>query len=302
MKTITVFTPTYNRAYTLPRLYKSLCNQTSNDFEWLIIDDGSTDETKKIVNNWISQKKIQIKYYYQHNQGMIAAHNTAHYNMQTVLCVCIDSDDFMPINGIEKILKLWNENGDENCAGLIGLDAYKDGKIVGDKFPTNNWNCKFSHLEANKIFGDKKFVHNRKIFNQYLPYPSFESEKFPVTSYLYFFIEQDYYYLAFNVIFCIVEYQPDGLSNNLIKQYKESPNSFAHYRNVRMKFAINYKLKFKSAIHYVSSKLLAKKYNIVSESSAKLTTVLAFPFGVILYFYLIKTKRTSVNKKLNKIK
>lgn len=108
MKAITVFTPTYNRAHLLPCLYNSLCQQSTNLFEWLIIDDGSTDETKKIVNIWISQKKIQIKYFYQHNQGMIAAHNTAHYNMQTDLCVCIDSDDFMPKNGIEKILKLWN--------------------------------------------------------------------------------------------------------------------------------------------------------------------------------------------------
>lgn len=300
MKVITVFTPTYNRGYCLHQVYESLVKQTNQDFIWMIIDDGSSDNSKELISKWVLESKIPIKYIYQENKGMVAAHNTAHHNMDTDLCVCIDSDDFMPDNGIEIILDLWNEYGDENCAGLIGLDVYEDGKIIGDKFPANNWKCKFSHLEANKIFGDKKFVHNRKIFNKYLPYPIFENEKFPVTSYLYFFIEQDYNYIAFNEVFCIVEYQPDGLSNNLIKQYKENPNSFAHYRNARMKFAINYKLKFKNAIHYVSSKLLGKKHNIISDSSSKLTTVLAFPFGVLLFFYIKYTGKTSINKNLNK--
>lgn len=300
MTSITVFTPTYNRAHLLPQLYKSLSEQTNKTFCWLIIDDGSSDETKALVKTWQQESLFEIEYHYQVNQGMVAAHNTAHYIMNTDLCVCIDFDDYMPYNGIDNILKLWEEYGNENCAGLIGLDAYPNQDIVGDKFPKDNWECKFSDLEANKIFGDKKFVHNRKVFNQFLPYPRFGEEKFPVTSYLYFFIEQKYNYRAFNNVFCIVEYQMDGLSNNLIKQYRESPLSFAHYRKIRMKYAINYKFKIKNTIHYISSMLLAKKYNIIKESPSKLITLLTMPLGFLLYLYIKQTKNTSINKNLNK--
>src|SRR5690554_6242882 len=104
MKTITVFTPTFNRAHLLPKLYNSLSEQTNLNFEWMIIDDGSKDNTKELVDNWIKQSKFKITYIYQENQGMVAAHNTAHYAMTTDLCVCIDSDDYMPTNAIEKIL------------------------------------------------------------------------------------------------------------------------------------------------------------------------------------------------------
>ncbi|SEA45554.1 glycosyltransferase family 2 protein [Bizionia paragorgiae] len=302
MVSITVFTPTFNRAHLLSQLYESLCDQTLKDFQWLIVDDGSVDNSKEVIDSWIAEGVLNIRYIFQENQGMVAAHNTAHYNMTTDLCVCIDSDDYMPINGIERMLDLWKKYASDECAGIIGLDAYSSGAIVGDKFPKTNWECKFSELESNNITGDKKFVHNRKIFNKFLPYPKFENEKFPITSYLYFFIEQEHKYLGFNEVFCIVEYQEDGLSNNIINQYKESPNSFAHYRKARIRFAINYKLKIKNTIHYISSMLMAKRYRIVSESPAKLLTLVLFPFGIGMYLYLKNTKRTSLNKDLNKIK
>lgn len=300
MSLITVFTPTFNRSHLLPQLYFSLCKQTMKDFTWLIIDDGSTDTTKELVDTWIKEDIINIRYIYQENQGMVAAHNTAHYVMTSDLCVCIDSDDFMPSNSIEIIIDLWRKHGNDNLAGLIGLDQYADGKIVGDKFPNSNWKCKFSELESKKIYGDKKFVHNRKVFNQFLPYPKFKDEKFPVTSYLYFFIEQEHNYLGFNEVFCTIEYQEDGLSNNLIKQYKDSPLSFAHYRKARIEYAISYKIKVKNTIHYVASMLQAKQYKIISESPAKLLTLLILPVGFLLYLYINNTKNTSVNKKLNK--
>ena len=91
MHTITVFTPAYNRAYCLDRCYKSLVNQKNKDFIWLIIDDGSSDDTKEVVEKWISEKKINIEYHYQENQGMHGAHNTAYSLIKTPLNVCIDS-------------------------------------------------------------------------------------------------------------------------------------------------------------------------------------------------------------------
>lgn len=297
---ITVFTPTFNRAHLLPKLYESLKNQSDKRFKWLIIDDGSADNTKDVVNTWIVEDRIEIIYHFQENQGMVAAHNTAHYLMNTELCVCIDSDDYMPSDAIQKILNLWLEYGYEDCAGMVGLDAYSNGEIVGTKLPAIK-ECKFSELYTDyKINGDKKFVHNRKVFNKYLPYPRLGNEKFPVTSYLYLYIEQNHKLLVFNEVFCIVEYMEDGLSNNLIKQYRESPNSFAFYRTAKMKFALNYKEKFQNAIHYVSSKLLGERKNIFKDSPAKFTTALAFPLGILLFLYIKNTNKTAVNKTLNK--
>lgn len=297
MKSITVFTPTYNRAYCLGQLYESLLKQTSKDFLWLIIDDGSTDNTKDVVDGWIKEDKISIQYFYQTNKGMVGAHNTAHHIMETELCVCMDSDDFMPDNAIERILTLWKQHGYPESAGMVGLDAYKNGTIVGTKLPETVDECKFSELYVKyKVSGDKKFIHNRKVFNKYLPYPFFDGEKFPITSYLYLFIEQEHKLLLFNEVFCVVEYLPDGLSMNLFNQYKQSPKSFAHYRKAKMKFALNYKERFKNAIHYVSSSIMLKNTKFISESPFKLTTLLAVPFGVILYLYLMNTKKKAILK------
>ena len=297
MKKITVFTPSYNRAYCLHKLYNSLLKQTSQDFCWMIVDDGSTDETKEIIENWISDNIIEIVYFFQENKGMIAAHTAAHANMVTELCVCIDSDDYMPYNAVERILFLWDKFGYKESAGLVGLDAFEDGNIVGTMLPENIKECKFSELYVNyKINGDKKFVHNREVFNKYLPYPLFENEKFPVTSYLYLFIEQKHKLLIFNEVFCIVEYQVDGLSMNLFDQYKRSPKSFAFYRIAKMKFALNYKERFKNAIHYVSSSMMAKDIAFLKKTPFKVTTILAIPFGVLLYFYIMKSGEKSIMK------
>ena len=107
MSKLTVFTPAYNRAHLLPRLYQSLCDQTNSNFNWLIIDDGSIDETKLVVDGWIKEGRIAIQYIYQENQGMHGAHNTAYKNITTELNTCIDSDDYMPINAVDLILKKW---------------------------------------------------------------------------------------------------------------------------------------------------------------------------------------------------
>lgn len=300
MKKITVFTPTYNRAYCLHQLYESLCRQSSKNFHWLIIDDGSTDNTKELVDEWIEDNKISMSYVYQENKGMVGAHNTAHCKMETELCVCIDSDDFMPDNAIEKILNLWKKFGYPESAGMVGLDAYKSGQIIGTKLPDIK-ECRFSELYTKyKITGDKKFVHNRKVFNKYLPYPFFDNEKFPVTSYLYLLIEQEHKLLLFNEVFCVVEYLEDGLSKGLINQYKESPKSFAFYRIAKMKSALSYKDKFRNAIHYVSSSLMAKNSKFIKKSPYKLTTILAIPFGIALYLYINNTSKGVVNKKLNR--
>ena len=106
-KQLTVFTPTYNRAFCLGNCYESLKKQTCNEFKWLIIDDGSSDGTEQLAHSWIEEGIVDIHYVYQENQGMHGAHNTAYQLIDSELNVCIDSDDYMPVDAVEKIITFW---------------------------------------------------------------------------------------------------------------------------------------------------------------------------------------------------
>ena len=135
MKFITVFTPAYNRAYCLHRVYESLIKQTNQNFVWLIVDDGSTDNTKALVQQWVQERKLDIRYIYKANGGMHTAHNTAYKNIDTELNVCIDSDDFMPVDAIQNIYENWKKiKNDDSIAGLVGLDESIDGDLIGSRF------------------------------------------------------------------------------------------------------------------------------------------------------------------------
>jgi len=110
MKQLTIFTPTYNRAHTLPRTYDSLRNQNCKEFIWLIVDDGSTDQTAELVRKWQAENTaFEIRYIYKPNGGMHTAHNTAYENIDTELNVCIDSDDCVAENAVSAILEKWNK-------------------------------------------------------------------------------------------------------------------------------------------------------------------------------------------------
>ena len=109
--TLTIFTPTYNRAYILWKGFEGLKRQTCKDFKWIIIDDGSTDNTKELVEEWIKEDIIPIEYYHKQNGGMHTAHNEAYRHINSELAVCIDSDDYMPDNGVELIISRWRKFG-----------------------------------------------------------------------------------------------------------------------------------------------------------------------------------------------
>ena len=129
MNLITVFTPTYNRAYCLHKCYESMQRQSCKAFDWLIIDDGSTDDTKELVEKWIEQKtEFNIRYIYKENGGMHTAYNTAYANIDTELSMNVDSDDYLTDTAIEDILSFWIKNKRENIGAIYALDQYEDGK------------------------------------------------------------------------------------------------------------------------------------------------------------------------------
>ena len=293
MKTLTVFTPTYNRAYCLNKCYESLINQSNQDFKWLIIDDGSTDDTESLVNSWIQENKIDIQYHYQSNLGMHGGHNAAYRLVETPLNVCIDSDDAMGEEAVQKILDTWQIiKGDDKYAGIVGLDADPSGKIIGTKMPEDLKETTLYELyHEHKVQGDKKLVYRTEVVKKYPAYPIFEGERFVPLGYLYQLIDQDYKLYPINEVLCDVEYMPDGSSLNILKQYRRHPKGFAFSRKSRMELAENFKDKFKNAIHYVSSSIFTKNGNFLNESPKKLTTIAAIPFGVALNLYIrYKTK------------
>lgn len=289
MKLLTIFTPAFNRANTLPRLYDSLQRQSSKDFEWLIVDDGSKDNTKDIVAEWISEKKIPIRYIHQKNQGMHGAHNTAYKNIYTELNVCIDSDDFMPDNTVPLILEFWKKHGSNKYAGIIGLDQYLTGGIIGKPFPVNLKETTLLDYYENGGSGDKKLVYRTEIINEYPEYPIFEGEKYVGLAYKYYLVDQDYPLLTLNEPLVIVDYQPDGSSFSMFKQYWNNPKGFAFYRKEKMKVLKSPLKIFKENIHYVSSSLISGNPKFIQESPRKMMTLLALPAGWLLKKY-IQTK------------
>ena len=294
MPTLTVFTPTYNRAHTLVRTYESLCRQTCKDFEWLIIDDGSTDDTSLLVAKWIKAGHIGIRYIFQKNQGMHGAHNTAYRNINTELNTCIDSDDYMPDDAVEKIVSFWKKFGSDNYAGLIGLDQMENGNIIGTKFPSDLSETTLQNLYANGGRGDKKLVYRTDVIKKYPEYPLFEGERYLGLAYKYMLIDMDYRLLTLNEPLVTVEYQQDGSSYNMYTQYWRNPKGFSFYRKTEMMCTPTLKRKFISCIHYVSSSIIEGNYNFLSESPKKFLTFLAIPFGVILYMHIrLKVKKKS---------
>lgn len=290
MPILTVFTPTYNRGYTLNKCYESLKRQTYKDFTWLIIDDGSTDNTKDLVKKWIKENKVPIKYKYQENQGMHGAHNTAYEIIDTELNVCIDSDDYMPDDGVEKIISFWKENKREDLAGIIALDAYEDGNIIGKIFPeTLKETTLFEVNNKYKIPGDKKLVYRTELTKKY-PYPLFKGEKYVGLAYKYYKLDEKYKLATLNEVVCIVEYMDDGSSRNMLRQYRKNPKGFAFYRIENMKNKNSTVIfKLKQNIHYVSSSFISKNKEFLKESPCKLLTILSIPIGYLLYRYVMKS-------------
>ncbi len=293
MNKITVFTPTYNRAHLLPRLYQSLLNQTNQDFCWLVIDDGSTDDTLKLLDIWEGEKKIDLKYIHQKNQGMHGGHNTAYANIETELNVCIDSDDFMPRTAIELILTKWDKIKDKKgIAGIVGLDANTNGDIIGTIIPNSLELCTLSGLyNKHGVRGDKKLVYRTEVIHKFPNYPLFQGERFVPLDYLYLLIDQEYKLATLNEILVIVDYQLDGSSLNILRQYRSNPIGFAFSRISRIRYALTFKEGFKNSIHLVSSAIFLNDFSILKKVKKPFLMLAAFPFGILLNVYIrLKTK------------
>ena len=318
MPLLTVFTPTYNRQHTLKRTFDSLCRQTCLDFLWLIIDDGSHDQTKQWVEslgdvieksgtsyNWMGVPdnsvtychflvitlQFQIEYLYKPNGGLYTAYNAAYSIIQTELCVCVDSDDFLPDNAVEAISSLWTNKGSYKYCGIEGLDFdIKSMSPIGGYFPNDLTEVYLNNLHSKRIHkGDTKQVMRTTLMKDVIPQIGFEGEKNFNPIYLLQKVCDKYPLLVYNDCLCIVDYQYgiDSMSQSIFNQYIDSPRSFAKMRLQEMALVHNTLLdRFRSAIHYVSSCLLYRDKEWLRQSPKRFLTLLAVPFGFALYLYI----------------
>jgi glycosyltransferase involved in cell wall biosynthesis len=217
---ITIFTPTYNRAYTLPKLFESLQAQTSKNFEWLIVDDGSSDDTEDLVSQFTKKADFKITYIYQENQGKHVAINTALDKIVTPHFFTVDSDDYLKDHAIELIYKKLETIKDPKT--IIGLaspiemvnnaDTPKK-ELIADIIATP-FEMKYKH----QITGEFTLVYKTEIINKY-KYPVFPGEKFIVESYITNRLKKEYRLLHISGSIVVGEYRNDGLtmqSKNLL--------------------------------------------------------------------------------------
>lgn len=290
MPMLTVFTPTYNRAYILPKCYESMRRQTCKDFVWLVVDDGSTDNTRELVKSWTEKDNgFELRYVYQENKGMHGAHNLAYENIDTEINTCIDSDDHMPDDAVEKITSFWQTcERDNGVSGFLALDAYGDGRIIGTRFPENIKRAtSYDYYYKHGVKGDKKFILRTDLTKK-TPYPVFEGEKYVNLATKYSLLDIDHTLLNMNEVVCIVEYLEDGSSRNMFKQYIKNPRGFAYSRKLCMQLPFaGFCFKFKQAAHYVSSCLIMKNRRWLRESPKKALTIFAAPAGFAWWIYIL---------------
>lgn len=224
---LTVFTPTYNRGHLLSRLYHSLLAQQDTDFEWLIVDDGSTDDTAAIVQAFITEHRISIRYYQKENGGKHTAYNYALNMAHGDWFLCVDADDFLHDEAFVHIRETIRNA--KNDKGIIAYKEDLQSNRLSNAFPTDITCCKISDLSLRyNCSGEFALIFPIKIAFQF-PFPEFSGEKFIGESVVYDRIDLEYRCVLLPEVITICEYQPDGYSSNFGRLMKQNPSGFCLY-------------------------------------------------------------------------
>lgn len=177
----TVFTPTYNRAHTICRVFDSLRTQTFRDFEWLIIDDGSTDNTERLISEWANSANFNVRYVKQGHAGKHVAHNRALAEAKGRLFVILDSDDALVPSALETVAYLWNSIPESERQAFCSVGTRcrnQNGNIIGDKFPTDPFDADLREITYRyRIRGEKFIVWVTEIMRRY-PFPEIVGTQF----------------------------------------------------------------------------------------------------------------------------
>ncbi|QQU05581.1 glycosyltransferase family 2 protein [Moraxella osloensis] len=235
----------------IDKLYDSLCLQTCKDFEWIVVDDGSVDNTEELIQNFIQENKIHIVYYKQKNQGKHIAINKGVELAKGELFFIVDSDDILPKDSLEIVIEKYQSiKDDETIAGLAGRRGYISGGYIGtNKIYEDIIMTSIDFRFKKKIAGDMAEVYKTKVIRQY-PFPQFEGERFCPEALVWKRIDQQYKMLWFSDIIYKGEYIPDGLTANIFKVRKNSPKASCLYYAEEAQYDTPAYQKIKSVANY----------------------------------------------------
>lgn len=247
---VTVFTPTYNRAYILGDLYHSLQRQTCMDFEWLIVDDGSADDTKALVASWQGEKNpFPIRYVYQENGGKCRAINRGLKEANGRLFFTVDSDDYLTDDAIEKVIR-WDGElpKDGHFCGYVGNRGITPTQTPNRLFPGGYLDG--TALDRyDQVDGERAFVFYTELHRKYL-YPEFPGEKFLTEAVTWDLMAHDGYKMRFyNDIIWIWEYKDDGLTRAGYRVFLENPQGTGLFFRQKAEF-LHYSLWNKLTLWY----------------------------------------------------
>lgn len=260
---ITVFTPTYNRAYSLPDLYESLCRQTSKDFEWIVVDDGSTDNTRQLVASWIDEAKFPLRYFYQPNAGKHIAINKGVKEAKGDLFFIVDSDDRLADNAVECYLEIFKDvKDDTRYAGISAIRINPNGDKIGSPMPFEQLDCTILDFGMKyKIDGDMAEAYKTEVLRQF-PFPQFDGERFITEAVVWIKIAQQALLIRYvNKPLYICEYRADGLSASITRKRIESPKGCMLFYSSLQKARIPFFYKCRAAVNYWRFAIWAKDVN-----------------------------------------
>jgi glycosyltransferase involved in cell wall biosynthesis len=250
----TVFTPTYNRAELINRVFTSLSNQDYRKFEWLIIDDGSNDNTEDVVATFSELADFDIRYHKKNNNGKVAAINDALDLAKGEFFLVFDSDDWCTSDALSRFEHIWQgikEDEKHDYCAISCLKSYKDGRIVGEKYTQY-----LSRLESYSdrfnlsIKGDKwecirTNIHKENKYDLYM------NERYQAPEYAWLKMSQNYKTVFVDEVLSIVEYQADGISNNNLYHRKNSPVSAMSFYLLAMSVSNNLLSRCRSYLNYL---------------------------------------------------
>ena len=286
-KLITVLTATYNRALLLSDLYASLCRQSCQHFDWIIIDDGSYDGTQSIVEKWLSEEHtFTISYHYVSNGGKNRAINYGVKLVKTLFTIIVDSDDFLTDDAIsfyhQNLLEIIDKNYIAGIAGLRGTDINDPLNKV--TYPTNTF-ILANNLERSmyNLQKDACEVYRTSILQNH-PFVVWENEKFTPEEIVWNQLALEGYSLRwYNKVTCIVRYQENGLTKDSFNLIKRNPMGYAMLYKQRITLGKNFKDKFYNACQMIAYSILGKQLNyIFKDCNNKAITISAIPIGGLL--------------------
>ena len=287
MSNITVITPTYNRGKLLEKLYKSLCAQDCKDFEWLIVDDGSTDDTGNRVEQMRRKADFPISYYRKENGGKHTALNYAYSFIKTPLTFIVNSDDSLTKDAISYVNTIYKKYKDEgDLCGFSFLRGKPDGGYLSTSgVPQDGMKESFVECRINRgIGGDMAEVWYTHCLKEY-PFPEFQGEKFLGEDIVWVRMAEKYKMRFLNRVIYISDYLEDGLTNNRRKNNIKSPNGCVERAKVFLDSNVCMKIRIKSMLQYqVYGKFAGDKSGkLLSNSSDKVLYCALFLPSQLLY-------------------